>query len=122
MQRGTIPPDEARPRLAPDVLANQWDCHRFIRFRSFARALGEYVDRAAPSAEAYRILAQDATDRTYLPYRTGWSTDSSRDVVAALDTVFSLDKTLWTKSGPTGVALNLRRAEESATDADDGGG
>jgi hypothetical protein len=122
MQRGTIPPDEARPKLAADVLANQWDCHRFIRFRSFARALGDYVDRAAPSAEAYRTLAEGAVDRAYLPYRTGWSKDSAGDVVAALDTVFALDTTSWTRSGPTGVALNLRRAAESAADTDDGGG
>jgi hypothetical protein len=120
----------AMQRSNPET--QQWDKHRFGRFRAFLAGVGGYVGDAhhgwsatvpaGSGLRSYRDLSLAATQRgSGLPYASGWSAVRHGRVWQSLDTIDRARLRDFVTSAPAGVRLGVSVFDTSAIGRPDGG-
>jgi hypothetical protein len=114
MQRGVPPDDWPVEGIPAEVAEQQWNRHRFARYRTFLAGLGDYVDAAHEGATTkptsgmrYAELADAAVDATWLPYRCGWSRRRRERVAEVGHQLFELDTEAMTATPPAGAVIGF---------------
>jgi hypothetical protein len=123
IQRGPAGRPDCPPAATLDdaQLDNQWERHRFTRYRTFLGGLSRYLGQAAGrfgGKKGYAALGRSAAKDDTLPYKDGWSLTRAKGVEQDLDTTFATDLGRMADGAPVGAALGFDARARPAQSTD----